>query len=48
MLILRGLPVVSHQLGLSGQCDVVEFHTDLKGVPLHGEEGLLAAVSRGV
>lgn len=24
--ITRGLPVVSHRLGLSGQCDVVEFH----------------------
>lgn len=39
-LILRGLQVVSHQLGLSGQCDVVEFHAAPKGVPLQGEEGL--------
>lgn len=39
-LILRGLPVVSHTLGLSGKCDVVEFHTDPDGVLLHGEEGL--------
>jgi len=39
-LILRGLQVVSHQLGLSGQCDVVEFHATPKGVPLQGEEGL--------
>ena len=39
-LILRGLPIVSHTLGLSGQCDVVEFHADPAGVPLHGEEGL--------
>ena len=35
-LILRGLQVVSHQLGLSGQCDVVEFHATPKGVPLQG------------
>ena len=39
-LILRGLPVVSRPLGISGQCDVVEFHADPAGVPLHGEEGL--------
>ena len=39
-LTLRGLPVVSYALGLSGQCDVVEFHADSSGVSLHGEEGL--------
>ena len=38
-LILRGLPVVSRTLGLSGQCDVVEFHISPEGVTLHGEEG---------
>lgn len=40
ILILRGLPVSSRALGLSGQCDVVEFHADAHGVPLCGEEGL--------
>ena len=40
MLILRGLPIVSHTLGLAGQCDVVEFHLTPEGVPLRGEEGL--------
>ena len=39
-LILRGLPIVSYTLGLSGQCDVVEFHLTPGGVPLRGEEGL--------
>ena len=39
-LILRSLPVVSYTLGLSGQCDVVEFHADLAGVSIHGEDGL--------
>lgn len=39
-LILRGLSVASPTLGLSGQCDVVEFHADPGGVPLRGEEGL--------
>lgn len=38
-LILRSLSVFSHTLGLSGQCDVVEFHASPQGVPLHGEEG---------
>ena len=38
-LILRGLPIVSYNLGLSGQCDVVEFHRTSRGVPLRGEEG---------
>ena len=39
-LSLRGLSVTSYTLGLSGKCDVVEFHTSPKGVPLHGEDGL--------
>lgn len=40
VLILRGLPVFSSTLGLSGKCDVVEFHADPTGVPLRGEPGL--------
>ena len=40
LLILRGLSIVSNALGLSGQCDVVEFHASSEGVPLHGEDGL--------
>lgn len=36
-LILRGLPIVSHTLRLSGQCDVLEFHASPKGVHLRGE-----------
>ncbi len=40
LLILRGLPVVSRTLGISGQCDVVEFRADPAGVRLQGEEGL--------
>ena len=38
-LILRGLPIFSRTLGLSGQCDVVEFLQSPDGVPLRGEEG---------
>ena len=40
VLILRGLSVASSALGLSGKCDVVEFHADPGGVSLRGEEGL--------
>lgn len=38
-LILWSLSVVSRTLGLSGKCDVVEFHASPQGVSLHGEEG---------
>ena len=40
MLILRGLPVFSRTLGVSGKCDVVEFYRDDGGVALRGSEGL--------
>lgn len=40
LLILRSLPVVSRRLGLSGSCDVIEFHIDPNGISLRGEEGL--------
>ena len=39
-LILRGLSVASPTLGISGKCDVVEFHADPSGISLCGEEGL--------
>ena len=39
LLIVRGMRVASHRLGISGTCDVVEFRRDPSGVPLHGEEG---------
>lgn len=40
LLILRGLAVSSAALGISGQCDVVEFHSCAGGISLQGEEGL--------
>lgn len=39
LLIIRGLRIASHELGLSGQCDVVEFHQMEDGVTLFGYEG---------
>ena len=39
LLILRGLRVFSEKLGISGTCDVVEFHRQDDGVSLPGYEG---------
>ncbi|MDD5603587.1 MAG: CRISPR-associated protein Cas4 [Eubacteriales bacterium] len=36
LLIVRGLPVSSSELGFSGACDVVEFHKDDNGIHLFG------------
>lgn len=44
VLTVRGLWVVSRRLGISGVCDVVEFHVDPRGHPLANEDGLWAAV----
>lgn len=37
--IVRGLPVKSEALGLSGQCDVVEFHCDGSVLPIEYKRG---------
>lgn len=39
-LIVRGLRVQSERLGVSGICDVVEFHRAPEGIALFGREGL--------
>ena len=38
-LIVRGLRIQSQTLGLSGVCDVVEFHRAQQGVTLAGRDG---------
>lgn len=40
VIISRGMPIVSRYLGISGECDVVEFHKDKNGVNIIGREGL--------
>ena len=40
LLIKRGVSVFSARLGLSGQCDVIEFHRGVVGIPLPGKEGI--------
>lgn len=39
LLIVRGLRIKSQELGVSGQCDVVEFHQKEKGIELFGYDG---------
>lgn len=39
-LIVRGLAIHSAELGVSGQCDAVEFHKVSDGIPLQNREGL--------
>ena len=40
ILITRALPVSSRKMGVSGECDVVEFHKCEDGVRLYGHRGL--------
>jgi CRISPR-associated exonuclease Cas4 len=44
ILVTRALRVASRELGLSGQCDVVEFLSADEGCMLHGHRGLWQAV----
>ena len=40
LLITRGVSVFSSTLGVSGQCDVLEYHRGTTGIPIRGKEGL--------
>ena len=40
VLVTRDMRVFSHTLGVSGACDVLEFHQDPAGVSLPSQEGL--------
>ena len=44
VLITRGMAVSSAELGISGECDVVEFHKCRDGIHIHGREGKYNAV----
>ena len=39
LLTVRALPVSSRRLGISGECDIVEFHKVEDGIKLHGHRG---------
>lgn len=40
VIITRGMSVFSRSLGVSGKCDVLEFHRDVEGVCIKGWDGL--------
>lgn len=40
LIITRNMSIHSAELGISGSCDVVEFHRDPKGIPLIDQQGL--------
>lgn len=39
VIISRAMPICSRELGVSGECDIVEFHRTDDGISLHGQEG---------
>jgi CRISPR-associated exonuclease Cas4 len=40
VITMRAVKIASSSLGLSGECDVVEFHSSENGVPLSKRDGL--------
>lgn len=44
-IIARALPVASREMGVTGECDVVEFHRCEDGIRLHGHRGLFSVYS---
>lgn len=40
ILTAHSMRISSKTLGITGQCDVVEFHKDIQGIELYGYEGL--------
>lgn len=46
-ILTRSMPVVSPTLGLSGQCDVLEFHRNPHGISQRNRR-LVPAVPRGI
>ena len=43
-LIVRAMPVHSREMGVSGECDVVEFHKDKDGIYLDGKDGKYSVI----
>lgn len=44
LLISRAMPVSSRELGISGECDIVEFHRSGEGICLQGYDGKYCVV----
>ena len=43
-IISRAMPIQSRELGISGECDIVEFHRSDEGISLTGRSGLYQVV----
>lgn len=39
IIITRAMPIASREIGISGVCDVVEFHPNSQGIDIFGWEG---------
>lgn len=44
LIVSRAMPVHSREMGVSGECDIVEFHRTADGIPLVGRAGLYSVV----
>lgn len=44
VIVVRAMPVHSRKMGVSGECDVVEFHKSDKGAHINGREGVYIPV----
>lgn len=44
VLTVRAMKIFSRELGVSGECDIVEFHADSQGIPLRERQGLYRVV----
>ena len=44
VIVVRATPVHSRKMGVSGECDVVEFHKSDKGAHINGREGVYMPV----
>ena len=44
VIVVRAMPVHSRKMGVSGECDVVEFHKSDKGAHINGREGIYMPV----
>ena len=44
LIISRAMPVHSRELGISGECDIVEFHRSEQGILLAGREGFYEVI----
>ena len=44
LIVVRAMPIHSREMGVSGECDVVEFHKAKDGISLSGKEGFYKIV----